>query len=587
MGRAWGKETRAWKLFWLLLVPSLLLLTTADSFFGRLLMLLLFVWLPPFLAGGVVLAIIALPVLAAVLLWRGAFNAGARMWGYANRTACVFTVLFASSVAYQVAVLTRVPGKVAAAQEKAQEKEYTNKTPSEAFLLAAKNGDVSRVKDALAKGAYVHTRETTRPNVGRTALHYAAGGYGIGGNHREVAKLLIANGADVNAKAEGGYTPLHVASGLNQKEMVEFLLISKADPNALDTRGTPLHAAVLQGHKEVVALLLKNGAQVDALDAQGVSPLRHLALAATWYPSHDEIVEMLVNAGADIQTRPKIASPLSIAIQRGRTKLAMFLVDRGAPIEDRTIYLIGSESQKELAEHLLTKKLLAFDRSEAGQTLLHGASCARSPEFFDWTLSNTKNVNQQDTDGKTPLHQAVKCAKEDYVDKLIARGADAKVKDNKGKPPLGELHTPGKSSLVQALLKAGAKPNDAGDDGTTALISAVYRNDFATASLLIANGADVNIKNRSGKTALHEAARLYKVEVAEALTSSKDLNLDATDEEGKTALHIAAEGGAPKIIELLVRKGANKSLKTPKGKTALEIAEALGRYGNEAAELLR
>ena len=94
------------------------------------------------------------------------------------------------------------------------------------LLVAARNGDPKLVEQLLAQGASVNAREQKPPNVGRTPLHYAAGGYNLPGPalHLEVARLLVEKGADVNAKAEGGYTPLHVSSGLRNASIVSFLL---------------------------------------------------------------------------------------------------------------------------------------------------------------------------------------------------------------------------------------------------------------------------------------------------------------------------------------------------------------------------
>ena len=185
------------------------------------------------------------------------------------------------------------------------EKKYAALDTDGQLLLAARNGDVKRVEQLLGSGANVHTREKKRPNIGRTALHYAAGGYrGAGpGKHVEVAQLLVSKGADVNAEAAGGYTPLHVASRLGNPEMVSFLLTHGANINAKDTRATPLAAAVVQGHLEVVKLLLEHGADFNAGDSSGYRPIDRIDDIASWYASHDLIFILLVEAGADLKPR--------------------------------------------------------------------------------------------------------------------------------------------------------------------------------------------------------------------------------------------------------------------------------------------
>jgi len=89
--------------------------------------------------------------------------------------------------------------------------------------------------------------------------------------HKEIVKLLIAEGADVNAKDKYGMTPLHLAE---TKEAAELLIANGADVNARTGDGqTPLLFAVMSGSKETVEILIAKGADVNAMDGAGVTPL--------------------------------------------------------------------------------------------------------------------------------------------------------------------------------------------------------------------------------------------------------------------------------------------------------------------------
>ena len=63
-------------------------------------------------------------------------------------------------------------------------------------------------------------------------LHSAAAG-----RHIEVCRVLVAAGADVNARQHGGFTPLHEAAQHGDIELVELLLSAGADPAIRDRRG--------------------------------------------------------------------------------------------------------------------------------------------------------------------------------------------------------------------------------------------------------------------------------------------------------------------------------------------------------------
>jgi ankyrin repeat protein len=223
----------------------------------------------------------------------------------------------------------------------------------ESIQIAAKSGNIKAVKQHLAAGVDVNAKGSGAFGFGammggggeRTPLSWATSGA-----HKEVAELLIAEGADVNAKDEHGGTPLHQAASWKKKEMVELLiaegadvnakskygrtalyvaaagsptsrqirkeiveqLIAKsADVNAKDKAGsTPLHQAANDGHKEIVELLIANGADVNAKDFDGFAPLHY----AAWFGGNTETVVLLIAAGADVNVKNKGGvTPLSLA----------------------------------------------------------------------------------------------------------------------------------------------------------------------------------------------------------------------------------------------------------------------------------
>ena len=92
----------------------------------------------------------------------------------------------------------------------------------------------------------------------------------------EAVKQHLTAGTDINAKTKGyGWTPLFYAtSGGGQKEIVELLIAEGADVNAKDKLGdTPLQVAAYQDHKEIAELFIANGADVNAKSDNGKTPL--------------------------------------------------------------------------------------------------------------------------------------------------------------------------------------------------------------------------------------------------------------------------------------------------------------------------
>jgi cytohesin len=125
---------------------------------------------------------------------------------------------------------------------------------SAAFLRDAK-----ATSDLIAKGADVNEKgKTTGPrDITYTPLLVATLlGY------KDVAELLIAHGANVNARFEDGITPLFVAAIQGRLNVVELLLDKGADVNAAVKDGhTPLDAADANGHKDIANMLIAKSAR--------------------------------------------------------------------------------------------------------------------------------------------------------------------------------------------------------------------------------------------------------------------------------------------------------------------------------------
>ncbi len=120
--------------------------------------------------------------------------------------------------------------------------------------------NIEAVKQHLAAGADVDVKGGW---MGGTPLHYA-----VGEGRNEIAKLLIAKGADVNANTNDGVTPLHFAT---TKEIAELLIAEGANVNAKDERGkTPLDLAIQVKNPKTAALLRKHGGKTgEELKAEG------------------------------------------------------------------------------------------------------------------------------------------------------------------------------------------------------------------------------------------------------------------------------------------------------------------------------
>ena len=155
---------------------------------------------------------------------------------------------------------------------------------------AAMNGNLAGVQAELDKGVGVNAKN----DYGETPLDMAVwyngeteiaallrkqgGKHGVingaaAGGDIEAVKDFLAAGTDVNTKDGWEWTPLHNAAWWGHKEIAELLLANGAGVNAKNNVGwTPLHMAAINGRNEIVGLLVARGADVNSKNNNGETP---------------------------------------------------------------------------------------------------------------------------------------------------------------------------------------------------------------------------------------------------------------------------------------------------------------------------
>ena len=198
---------------------------------------------------------------------------------------------------------------------------------STALHRAAYRGSADTLKLLLAAGANIYA-----DNDGRTPLHLAA----VPTNQTtEALEVLLLTGANINAKDNHGYTPLHVAAQSASAETLETFLAAGANINAKNDFGnTPLHeAADRGGHADNVKTLLTAGANVNAKNDFGYTPLH---IAVRYGSDHVKKVEFLLAAGADVNIQANDGrTALGIATDKSDEKVVELLLAAGAKADGR------------------------------------------------------------------------------------------------------------------------------------------------------------------------------------------------------------------------------------------------------------
>jgi ankyrin repeat protein len=356
--------------------------------------------------------------------------------------------------------------------------------------------------------------------------------------------LLVHKGADVNARTENRWTPLHKSMEqlamapanttppgeevANVVGVVELLLASGAAVDAQgSTVGMPLHMAALTGQKALVQMLIDKGADVNARSDDGQTPLYQAAKRDS-----AEVVELLLASRADVNARTKSGyTALVASASNGNSAVAKVLLEHDADVSVRD-------------KNGITP-LLSVCRS----LLIRYTLEASSPGAEDVR----RKVPGADWASEREMLRGVKGDFSAVAVMLVNRGADPNLA-TRGFTPLGAAATVGDRELAEALIAHGAKISDT-STGETPLHAAIAERHADVAELLIRKGADVNARNMSQLTPLHFlGVHMHDPKLAELLIQ-QGADVNAREQAGHTPLEGAVRAGNAEVAEVLRRHG--------------------------------
>jgi ankyrin repeat protein len=341
---------------------------------------------------------------------------------------------------------------------------------------ASYNGHEAVVRLLLENGAALEANDSEK----QTPLFLAAAN-----GHKAVIQLLLEDGAALKAKNHKGQTPLFLAATNGHEVAVRVLLESGADVNSEDEYyQTPILLAATNGHKAVVRLLIEKGAAFEGRDSAGQTPL--LLAAAN---GNEEIVHLLLEEGAGIDCKDYYGrTPLSLAVTNGHKSIVRVL--KGA--EDQTRLFWAAKMGHETDVQLLLEKGVRLEwKNSSGQTALSWAAGFGREGIVRLLLKNGAEPDFKDKYGRTPLSWAARVGHEAMVRQLLEKGAELESKDNRyGRTPLSLAAMGGHHSVVLLLVAQGAELESRDRLGLTPVSWAARCGHAAIVQLLLERGAD-------------------------------------------------------------------------------------------------
>jgi uncharacterized protein len=459
-----------------------------------------------------------------------------------------------------------------------------------ALHWAVYRGDVAMTAALVKAGASVQ-----QPNRdGATPLSLACQNGNV-----DLVRVLLDAGADPNEALPNGETALMMAARTGSPETLALLIERGANVNAAENlRGTtPLMWAAAYENPAAVKVLIEHGADLSAR-SKAVVRGRRPYLAPTVQSRINEFVREIGQAGRRVQSGsglgdvppddPREAERL--AAQRERA-LAALAASQG-PVANG-----GSDDVDDAAPGPAANRP---QEMWGGVPPLVFAARQGDIESAKLLLEHGADVNQQTEGGWTALIAAVQNRYYEMAKVLLEHGADPKIQNKGGwsalylatdnrnieggdyptrKPDMDHLE------IIKLLIDRGADVNARMhsstetrtifthqwlyEDGATPFLRAAQSSDLALMKLLLEHGADPQLATDDGTTPLMVASGIGWVEGVtyewskaanlEAVAMLLDLEIDvnAHNSEGRTALMGAAHKGRNDVVQLLVDRGAD------------------------------
>jgi ankyrin repeat protein len=287
-----------------------------------------------------------------------------------------------------------------------------------ALQMAAMAGDVAETERLLRSGAKVNERSrgaaVMLPDGGVTALHLA-----VREGQMAVARLLLERGADVNAASETGVRPLFFAGG--SEAMTQMLIAAGAQVNAKDRGGrTALHWMAMRDEPGV-RTVLRAGGEAGSRDARGRTAL-HVAAEAGAMAAAAALIEHGAAAGGADRMG---VTAMHLAAGAGKTQMVRLLLERGA-------------------------NAAAVDIT--GRSPLHRAARAGHAQVIALLLAHGGKAGGADCLGTTPLHLAGRAGHVACVAMLLEHGADAMAVNQRGLRPVDEARLSGEAESMRLMM---------------------------------------------------------------------------------------------------------------------------------------
>ena len=473
-------------------------------------------------------------------------------------------------------------------------------------------------------------------NEGKTPLLIAAE------TNPNFIKPLINHGAIINVNDKNGNSLTHILCKIsNSKFLQTFIEDERIDLTQKNANGDNiLHTCIKHHQLENMTVLLKKPSVVSLINNQNNLNKTPLFLA-TERNQHDTVKTLMkyspninIKCGKNNQTAlmlfiinnningvKTILANTSYESQNFYPKKTFTSQDKA---NNSVLHMALEHTDQDLFTYIVkhAKPYINECLNNNKETPLHTSIIIKKDQYTRILIEHMPDVNTFDQAGYTPLMHACKNNNLEIIDDLINHNADVDIKNKNhisaitisiNNPTIFKRLIPSSDDMehlfiescranITEICKALTNPkyiNKRDQHKSTALHYAILNNNIKLTQHLLDNGADVNIKDKDGNTALHLS--LHHPDICKQIINhkpNKDLrnklnetawikayknggdiknllslyDIDTIDKKSETALHYAIQNEDHEMIDLLLEKGSNVNMKTYKLETPLHLA---------------
>ncbi|XP_056158214.1 E3 ubiquitin-protein ligase MIB2 isoform X2 [Lampris incognitus] len=326
-------------------------------------------------------------------------------------------------------------------------------------------------------------------------------------------------------------------------------------PDKVDIKNqgkTALQVAAHQGHMEVVKALLQANSSIEVKDEDGDTALHYTA-----FGNQAEIARLLLSKGANVNLlNNSMCTALHIAVNKGFTDVVRVLAEHAADVNlqdsygDTPLHDAIAKDFRNIIEILAVVPNIDFtQQNNRGFNLLHHAALKGNKLATEKILARARQlVDVKKEDGFSALHLAALNNHHEVAEILMKEGrCDVNIRNNRNQTSLQLAVTQGHSELVQLLVAEGADVNIEDEDGDTAMHVALSRPQLANTMLGPAVGTSSTDEGGESSSSLY-------------------CTLSGTGLLGNTELNVGAA-----IACFLAQEGADINYANHKGKSPMDL----------------